>query len=94
MTITGTIDYINSVTIKCDGTYTTTDTPYPGNNPLRPSSTNLSVVVSGCTQGVPTFSGGSGDSFTSDGCTTTVTLDDASPPGAHHHSVTLNFPGV
>ena len=92
ITISGTIDYIDSITVNlCDGSYTIDDTPYPWNNPPIPSSTDLSVVTSGCLLGTPSFSGGSGDSMSVSGCSLTVTFDDKGPSGAHQHSVTITF---
>ena len=92
ITISGTIDYIDSVTVNlCDGSYTIDDTPYPYNYPLIPSSTDISVVTSGCLRGTSSFSGGDGDSMAVSGCSLTVTLDDQAPSGPHPHSVTITF---
>lgn len=92
ITVSGTIDYLDSVEVDlCDGSYTITDTPYPWNDPLIPSSTDLSVVTSGCLRGTPSFSGGDGDGMSVSGCSLTVTLDDKGSPGAYPHSVTITF---
>lgn len=102
VTISVEVDYLCTVTIHPDGTYSHTGTAYGGSSGENQGYDALNVVISGCTQGVPAFSSnpGVGDEHgnpidtlqSADGCTTVVVFDDTAPWGSRFHQVTLNFP--
>lgn len=96
-TITGTIDYLDVITINCDGSHSVDDTPCCGN---EYSAQDIQVSVTGCvipnantTYTVNSNVPDGGNVYMSiNNCgAVTITLDDKIPLGPHFYDVTIHY---